>query len=540
EKGILVSGATRGDGLVGENITQNLKTIPVIPLQLRRELPLLVVRGEAFMPKKAFARLNEERNRQGVSLFANPRNAAAGSLRQLDPKVAASRSLSAFFYEIMQVEGLETRTHWQALQLLEELGIPVNPDRKLCRSMDEVVDYCQEWAENRASLPFEIDGMVVKVNDLGVQKALGSTSRNPRWAIAYKFPAEQATTIVKDIIVKVGRTGVLTPTAILQPVRLAGTTVSRATLHNEDMIKEKDIHLGDTVVVQKAGEIIPEVVAVLPEKRTGKELSFQLPTICPECGSQVVRLEGEAAHRCTGGLSCPAQVREGIIHFASREAMDIEGLGPKVVEQLLAAGLIHDAADLYYLKYGDLIGLERFGDQSARNLLSAIERSKKGSLGQLIFALGIRYVGSRAGRLLAEYFPSIEVLRKASGEELQQIPEIGPRIADSILSFFREPLNMRVIEKLQEAGVKMEGERQVFGPRTLADQQFVLTGTLEKFTRKEAKELIEEKGGRVSSSVTKNTDFVVAGTNPGSKYEKALNLNIPILSEEEFLKMMGE
>lgn len=540
EQGNLVSGATRGDGIIGEDITQNLKTIPFIPLRIKEDVSFLAVRGEAFMPKKAFVRLNEERSRQGISLFANPRNAAAGSLRQLDPKVAASRSLSAFFYEIIQVEGRELKTHWQALQLLEELGLPVNPDRKLCRNIDEVIDYCQEWAEKRASLPFEIDGMVIKVNDLSVQEALGSTSKNPRWAIAYKFPAEQATTTIKDIVVKVGRTGVLTPTAILQPVRLAGTTVSRASLHNEDMIKEKDIQLGDTVVVQKAGEIIPEVVAVLPEKRTGRERPFRLPTSCPECGSRVVRLEGEAAHRCTGGLACPAQVREGIIHFASREAMDIEGLGPKVVEQLLAAGLIRDAADLYYLKYEDLIDLERFGDQSARNLLTAIENSKQRPLNRLLFALGIRHVGSRAGKILAEHFPSIDALQNASQEELQQIPEIGPRIAESIQSFFHEPVNRRVLEKLAEAGIKMEREKAVSKPQPLAGLQFVLTGTLDSFSRKEAQKLIEEKGGRVSGSVSKNTDYLIAGANPGSKYNKALALNVPILSEKDFLEMINE
>lgn len=540
ENGLLTVGATRGDGTVGEDITQNLKTIRAIPLKLRKPLPLLVVRGEAYMPKAAFERLNKEKEEKGEELFANPRNAAAGSLRQLDPRVAASRSLGAFFYEIIHVEGETVATHWEALQLLTELGLPVNPDRKLFADMEEGYAYCQEWAEKRASLSYEIDGMVIKVNNLGYQERLGATAKSPRWAVAYKFPAEQATTVLEDIIVRVGRTGVLTPTAILKPVRLAGTTVSKATLHNEDMIVEKDIHIGDTVVVQKAGDIIPEVVAVLPERRTGEERPYRLPTRCPECGSEVLRLEGEAAHRCTGGLSCPAQVREGIIHFASRDAMDIEGLGPKIIEQLSNAGLIHDAADLYYLKYEDLISLERMGDQSVNNLLNAIAASKERPLSRLLFGLGIRHVGQRAAKVLADHFGTLKALVQADESQLMAIEDIGPKVAASIVHFFAQEKNRQVIEKLAKAGVNMEQPREQETELPFSGKQFVLTGTLEGYSRKEAQELIEKLGGKVSSSVSSKTDFVVAGSKPGSKYDKAVSLNIPILSEEEFVALIRE
>lgn len=538
--GLLTVGATRGDGTVGEDITQNLKTIRAIPLKLRKSLPLLVVRGEAYMPKAAFERLNQEREEKGEELFANPRNAAAGSLRQLDPRVAASRSLGAFFYEIIHIEGETVAAHWEALELMAELGLPVNPDRKLFTDMEEGYAYCQEWAEKRASLPYEIDGMVIKVNDLSYQARLGSTAKSPRWAMAYKFPAEQATTVLEDIIVRVGRTGVLTPTAILQPVRLAGTTVSKATLHNEDMIVEKDIHIGDTVVVQKAGDIIPEVVAVLPERRTGEEQRYRLPDRCPECGSEVVRLEGEAAHRCTGGLSCPAQVREGIIHFASRDAMDIEGLGPKIIEQLLNANLIHDAADLYYLQYEDLISLERMGDQSVNNLLNAIANSKGRPLNRLLFGLGIRHVGQRAAKVLADRFGTLKVLEQADESELMKAEDIGPKVAASIVRFFAQEKNRQVIEKLAKAGVNMQQPKEQGSELPLSGKQFVLTGTLENYSRKGAQELIEKLGGKVSSSVSSKTDFVVAGAKPGSKYNKAVSLNIPILSEEEFVALIRE
>ncbi len=535
ENGIFQVGATRGDGETGENITQNLKTIGSIPLRLRKNLTGLVVRGEAYMPKASFVRLNQEREALGEEQFANPRNAAAGSLRQLDPAIAATRSLNAFFYEIIHLEGQELTTHWESLELLQELGFPVNREALLTGDIDDCADYCREWAEKRASLPYEIDGMVIKINDLEQQKRLGATAKSPRWAIAYKFPAEQATTILEDIILRVGRTGVLTPTAILKPVRLAGSTVSRATLHNEDMIAEKDIRLGDQVVVQKAGDIIPEVVTVLPEKRQGTEKPFRFPKVCPECGSEVVRLEGEAAHRCSGGLTCPAQLKEGIIHFASRNAMDIEGLGPRIVEQLFSAGLVKDVSDLYYLKREDLLQLDRMGEQSVANLLNAVEDSKNRPLAKLIFGLGIRHVGERGAKNLVAYFNSVADLAAADENILQTIPDIGPKVAASIVNFFAQKGNQEVVDKLLRAGIRMEEAaekaEQLAG---FSGKQFVLTGTLAGFSRKDAQELIENLGGRVVGNVSKNTDYVVAGEKPGSKYDKALELNIEILSEDEF------
>ena len=540
ENGILIRGATRGDGENGEDVTANLKTVKSIPLRLKTPLPRLEVRGEVYMPKAAFARLNSEREEKGESLFANPRNAAAGSIRQLDPKVTAKRTLSAFIYEITYVEGLEPATHWESLKLLKELGFHVESHSKLCSSITEAIDCCQEWITKRHSLPFEIDGLVLKVNNLEQQKALGATAKSPRWAIAYKFPAEQVKTTVKDIVISVGRTGVLTPTAVLEPVRVAGSTVSRATLHNEDIIREKDIKIGDKVIIQKAGDVIPEVVKVVKEERTGQEKDFIFPQFCPECGSQVVRLENEAAARCTGGLACPAQLRESIIHFASRDALNIEGLGPKVIEQLLQAGLINNAADLYYLKFEDLVKLERMAELSAQNLLDAIERSKKASLGQLIFALGIRNVGAQAGKVLAAKFKTLDALSKASVEELLEIPDVGPKMAQSIVSFFTEPRNQKVIQLLREAGVNMENREETVANGKLAGKQFVLTGTLPNLTRREAQEMIELQGGKVSSSVSKKTDYVIVGSDPGSKYDKAMQLGITILNEEQLLSLLKE
>ncbi|GAW91558.1 NAD-dependent DNA ligase LigA [Calderihabitans maritimus] len=538
ENGLFVTGATRGDGYLGENITANLRTVPTVPLRIREKLPRLVVRGEGYMPKKAFEALNQEREKEGQPLFANPRNAAAGSLRQLDPRITARRSLQVFVYDLLAIEGEEPATHAEVLEFLERLGFAVNPHRKVCADIEEVIVYCEEWTERREELPYEIDGMVVKVNRREFHRILGNTAKSPRWAIAYKFPAQQAVTQVENIIVRVGRTGALTPTAVLKPVRLAGTTVTRATLHNEDMIREKDVRLGDMVVVQKAGDIIPEVVNVLKERRTGEEREFHMPEYCPECGARVVRLEGEAAARCSGGLACPAQVREGIIHFASRQAMNIEGLGPAVINQLLEKGLIRDPGDLYYLKYEELVKLERLGPQSAKNLLEAIEASKQNSLAQLIFALGIRHVGSRAARLLAENFASLDELAQASYEELTAIPEIGPKMAESIISFFREPRNQEVIGKLKRAGVNTRGDVNGNLQRPLAGKRFVLTGTLASMTRREAQEKIEALGGEVSSSVSRKTDYVVVGENPGSKYDRAKELGITILNEQDFLRML--
>jgi len=537
ENGVMVRGATRGDGEMGEDITRNLKTVNSIPLRLRRPVPLLEVRGEAFMPKKEFLRLNEEREEAGEPTLANPRNAAAGSLRQLDPRITASRALDAFLYGIGRIEGMTVASHMEGLDILKELGLKVNPHIKLLPSIDEVIDYCREWTEKRHDLPYEIDGMVVKVNSLAQQAALGATSKSPRWAIAYKFPAEEAETVVRDIFVRVGRTGVLTPTASLKPVKVAGSTVSSATLHNEDIIRDKDIRIGDHVIIHKAGDVIPEIVRVLPEKRTGAERIFSMPEQCPVCETRVERVEGEVAVRCPNDR-CPGREREGLIHFVSRDAMDIEGLGPSVVTALIEAGLVNDAADLYYLKFEDLVKLERMGKKSSENLLNAIEKSKSNSLAQLIFALGIRLVGERAGKILADHFGSMERLKAASVEELTAIPEIGPKMADSIVAYFRDPVNLRLLDRLEAAGVNMVQERAEEGRRPLQGKQFVLTGALSKYTRKEAQELIEKLGGKVSSGVSKNTDYVLAGEDPGSKYDKARALGVPIITEEEFEQMI--
>jgi DNA ligase (NAD+) len=538
ENGSFVLGATRGDGLTGEDITENLRTVRLLPLRLLGAPRRLVVRGEAFMPKKAFARLNEERDNRGEPPFANPRNAAAGSLRQLDPKVTAGRTLGFYAYQIIECEGREFTTQWEALSFLKEVGFSVQEQNKRCRDIEEVIAYCNSWIEKRHALNYEIDGMVIKVNSLRLQKALGNTAKSPRWAIAFKFPAEQAVTQVKDIIVRVGRTVVLTPTAVLRPVAVAGVIVSRATLHNEDMIREKDVRIGDHVVIQRAGDVIPEVVRVLPERRTGAERVFRMPDRCPVCGGRVLRPEGEVAARCTG-IACPAQLKELVLHFVSREGMDVEGIGPALVAQLVDKGLIRDPADLYFLRKEDLVNLERMGDKSADNLLRALEKSKKRGLAPLLFALGIRYVGTRAAEILAEKFGSLDALAAAGEEELTAIPEIGPKIAASVATFFKQEQTGRVIAKLKEAGVLMERQEL---PETndlpLTGKTFVITGTLPSLTRKEAEDLIKKYGGRVSSSVSKRTDYLVAGEEPGQKYDKARELGIPIIDEAALLRML--
>jgi DNA ligase (NAD+) len=538
ENGILLRGATRGDGETGEDISENLKTIRSVPLRLREAIPVLEVRGEAYMPKDSFARLNENREEAGDSLFANPRNAAAGTLRQLDAKVTAERQLGIFVYAIGLSEGVSKASHGEILDLLKRLGFKVN-EYRLFGDINDVTEYCQKWQANRFGLPYAADGLVIKVNSIAQQEKLGATMKSPRWAIAYKFPPEQAVTRINNIFVRVGRTGVLTPTAEFDPVPLAGTTVSKATLHNEDIIREKDIRIGDRVLVQKAGDIIPEVVAVLPEERTGVEKAWSMPAECPSCGSKVVREEGEAAVRCTN-MACPAKLWEELIHFAARNAMDIAGLGPAVLSQLLAAGLIHDPADLYNLRYESLLPLERLGPKSAQNLLGAIEASKKNSLARLIFALGIRHVGERAAKILAGQYGSLEALLKADEEELMSVPEIGPKIAASVTAFFSERKNLQVINKLVQAGVNtMTGRLVSEGAGPLAGKVFVLTGAMESFSRQEAQELVESLGGKVSSSVSRSTDYVVAGGKPGSKYEKALSLGIPIIDEKEFKSIAG-
>ncbi|MGB4287481.1 MAG: NAD-dependent DNA ligase LigA [Tepidanaerobacteraceae bacterium] len=543
ENGILVTAATRGDGTVGEDVTQNVKTIKSVPLRLNlppdKTPPLIEVRGEIYIPKEDFLKLNQEREDMELPTFANPRNAAAGSIRQLDPKIAAQRPLSTFMYGIGYREGIEFESHYEVLEFYKTCGFRVNPYIKLFKSFDDVVAYCMSWREKRDSLPYEIDGMVIKVNSLLQQQILGSTTKNPRWAIAYKFPAEQKVTVIEDIIVSVGRTGILTPNAVLRPINIAGSTVSRATLHNEDYIKEKDIRIGDSVILQKAGDIIPEVVEVIKERRTGREKEFKMPNRCPECGSETVRLPGEAAHRCTG-VACPAQIRRSIIHFASRDAMDIRGLGPAVVSLLLSAGLVKDASDIYFLKREDLIPLERMGEKSADNLIKAIQDSKKQPLSRLIYALGIPFIGSKASFLLAEALGSMDKLQTATYDELIKIPEIGSKMAESIITFFKQEQTKKLLTRLEEAGVNMEERRQVEGPKPLENLTFVLTGTLEKYSRKEAKEIIENLGGRVTGSVSKKTDYVVVGKDPGSKYDKAVELGVKIIDENEFDKLIAE
>ncbi len=538
ENGLLVRGATRGDGETGEDITENLRTIRSVPLKLRLTIQGLEVRGEAYMPKKAFSRLNEVREEAGEPLFANPRNAAAGTLRQLDPKVTAARQLGLFVYGIGYNEGVAPADHAGVLELLKELGFKVNPEYRLFDDMAEVIRHCKEWQSHRFDLSYAVDGLVIKVNSLSQQEMLGATMKSPRWAIAYKFPPEQAVTTVKDIFVRVGRTGALTPTVELEPVRLAGTTVSRATLHNEDNIREKDIRIGDKVLVQKAGDIIPEVVTVLSEERTGKEIIWTMPSECPSCGSKVVRTEGEAAARCTG-MACPARLWEGLIHFVSRNAMDIAGLGPAVTGQLLSAGLVQDPADLYTLRYEDLISLERLGPKSARNLLRSIEASKNNSLARLIFALGVRHVGERAAKVLAKHYGSLEALMATTEEELVTIPEIGPKIASSIAAFFADRKNREVIDRLVRVGVNTRADKESPEGGPLAGKTFVITGTLAGFSRQEAQKLVESLGGKVASSVSRSTDYVVVGEKPGSKYDKALAMGIHVLDEGEFKKMTG-
>lgn len=543
EDGLFVGGATRGDGTVGEDITNNLKTIHSIPLRLNKPINL-EVRGEAFMPKRSFESLNEKRRARGEEPFANPRNAAAGSLRQLDPKVAASRQLDTFLYGIGELESVEVEAHGDGLDLLKELGLKTNPEWRRCASISEVLDFIHYWTEHRQDLSYEIDGIVIKLDSLSQQQELGFTAKSPRWAIAYKFPAEEVVTQLEGIEVTVGRTGVLTPTALLTPVQVAGTTVKRASLHNEDLIREKDLRIGDHVVIKKAGDIIPEVVNVLEERRTGNEEPYHMPTECPECGSELVRIEGEVALRCINP-KCPAQIREGLIHFVSRNAMNIDGLGEKVITQLFDNHLIHDVADLYHLSYEDLIQLERMGNKSVTNLLDAINVSKKNSLERLLFGLGIRYVGEKAAKTLAQTFETMDDLMKASEETLINVNEIGEKMADSIYTYFQNPEVHELIDELKSYDVNMT----YTGPKLnevaedtdalFANKTIVLTGKLEQLTRPEAKGIIEGLGGNVTGSVSKNTDLLIAGEDSGSKLTKAQSLDVEIWDEAKFLEMIG-
>lgn len=538
EGGQFVRGATRGDGMVGEDITMNLRTIKSIPLSIK-EQATIEVRGEAYMPHQSFLALNKQREEQGEELFANPRNAAAGSLRQLDPKIAASRHLDVFLYGYGLWEAEAFDTHSEHLEYLKSLGFKVNPHWKVCSTIEDVIEYVTHWTTERPNLDYEIDGIVIKVNHIEQQEQLGFTARNPRWAVAYKFPAEEAVTVLRDIELNVGRTGVVTPTAILDPVQVAGTTVQRATLHNEDFIRELDLRIGDTVVIHKAGDIIPKVIRVLKEKRTGSEQEFFMPEECPACQSELVRIEEEVALRCINP-SCPAQLIEGLIHFVSRNAMNIEGLGEKVIQQLYHADLVHTIADLYRLNYDDLIELERMGDKSVNNLLQAIEASKQNSLERLLFGLGIRFIGAKAASVLAKHFETMERLQAATYEELVAIDDIGEKMAESVVQFFSEAKVKELIQDLKQLGVNMTYQ----GPK-LADQAIdtpfagktvVLTGKLEQFTRSEAKKLIEAHGGIVTSSVSKKTDIVIAGEAAGSKYNRAKELGVDIWDEEAFMK----
>ena len=536
EEGLMVRGATRGDGSIGEDITANVKTMGSIPLRLEKTVPRLSVRGEGYMPKASFVRLNQEREEEGQSTFANPRNAAAGSLRQLNSRITAERKLDYFAYQVLSANELGLHNQIDVLTYLKEQGFVVNPEYKVFRDIEEVIIYCEEMAVERHRFPYDIDGLVIKVNEFDLQQELGFTAKSPRWAISYKFPAEQVETVVEDIILRVGRTGVLTPTAVLKAVSVAGSTVSRATLHNLDNIREKDIRIGDHVLLHKAGDVIPEVVRVLPEKRTGEERLFEMPDLCPECQSPVLREEGEAAYRCQN-IICPAQQREGIIHFVSRDAMAIDGLGPAVVQQLLEAGLIKDAADLYSLRFENLTPVERMGKKSAENLLKAIEDSKERGLAPLIFALGIRHTGEKAGKILAQTFGSMEKLQEATLEDLQMIPDVGPAMAESLVQFFSLESTGDFVAKLRAAGVNMTAGTST-KPQIFAGKSIVVTGSLVRWERREIETLIEEYGGKAASSVSKKTAFVVAGEKAGSKLVKAQGLGIPVLTEEEFEQMI--
>ena len=542
ERGVFVRGATRGDGIRGEEITSNLRTIKSIPLKIKDSnlLPeYLEARGEVFLSRNAFKNINTEREKNGEPLFANPRNAAAGSLRLLDPRITAKRPLDIFLYNASTLdEDSLPETHLKTLSRLKEWGFKVNPHNRPCKSLDEVFAYYNHWRENIETLEYDADGLVIKVNSLSQQKRLGSTAKHPRWAIAFKFPAKQARTTIRDIEVQVGSTGAVTPVAIFDSTFLSGSTISRATLHNEDEIKRKDIRIGDTVLIEKGGDVIPKIIKVITAERTGKEKIFKFPEICKVCQSPIFRPEGEAVARCTNP-SCSAQIKKRLQHFASRSAMDIEHLGPAVIEQLVERGYVRDFADLYSLDQDTLAGLERMGKKSAQNLKNAIEKSKNAGLQRLLFALGIRYVGERASQILSEKYPSIDELAEAERESLEEIKEIGPRIAESIVNFFSQRSNCELVERLKKY-IKTSRETSKQKKTTLEGNQFVLTGALESFSRNEAKKAIEELGGRVTSSVSKNTDYVIVGKEPGSKFEDAKSLGIKILDEAGFKKLISK
>ena len=538
KKGKFVRGATRGNGLVGEDITENLKTIKNIPMELKEKVDI-IVRGEVFIGSKEFKKLNEQRALEDEPLFANARNAAAGSLRQLDSTITAKRPLDIFIFNVQKSDDIKFTSHYESLLYLEKLGFNVNPVKILCENLEDVFSAINKIGEERPDLSFGIDGAVVKVDDLELRKILGQTAKVPKWAIAYKYPPEKKETIVKDIICQVGRTGAITPLAILEPVVVAGSTISKTTLHNEDFIKEKDIRIGDHVYIQKAGDVIPEVVGVLKEKRTGKEKIFEMPKTCPICGGEVVREFGEAVSRCIG-IECPARTLRNITHFASREAMNIDGLGEAIIEQLLDKKLIENIADIYYLKFEDISSLKKDGKKFAQNLIDSINKSKNNDLDRLICGLGIRNVGSKLAKVLAKRFKSMDNLMNASIINLNSIEEVGEIIANNIYEFFAQDQTIDLINKLKEANVNMQYLKEDFNNERFYGQTFVLTGTLEKYTRDEASEIIESFGGKTSGSVSKKTTYVLAGEDAGSKLRKANELGVKVITEDEFEEMIKQ
>ena len=538
KEGKFVRGATRGNGLVGEDVTQNLKTVKTIPMEIKDKIDI-TVRGEVFIAKKEFEEMNQERQENEEELFANARNAAAGSLRQLDSRVTAKRPLDIYIFNVQKIEGKEFNSHYEELEYLANLGFNVNPVRIQCKNIEEVKEAIKKIGEMRENLTFGIDGAVIKIDNLKFREILGSTVKVPRWAIAYKYPPEKKETILKDIVCQVGRTGVITPMAILEPVKVAGSTISKTTLHNEDFIKEKELKIGDTVVIQKAGDVIPEIVEVVKNKRTGEEKDFEMPHKCPVCGADAVREEGESAIRCTG-IECPAKLYRNLVHFVSREAMNIDGLGESIIAQLLDKQLIQNIADIYTLEFEDIASLKKNGKKFAQNLMDSIENSKQNDLYRLITALGIRHVGGKASKMLAKKYKTLDNLAGASFEELQEMNDVGEVMANSIVEFFAQDQTRDLIEKLKQAGVNTEVIEEETGDNRFEGKTFVLTGSLEEFTRKEAEELIEKYGGKTSGSVSKKTDYVLAGEEAGSKLKKAQELGVTIITEQEFKEMVKE
>ncbi len=536
ENGIFTRGSTRGNGTIGEDVTANLKTIRSIPLKLSEAVPYLEVRGEVFMPRNVFFELNEKRQKNGEPLFANPRNAAAGSLKQLDSSVTAERNLDIFVFNIQQAQGLSFETHEESLKKISELGFKVVPSFKKVDSITEAIEEIEKIGLGRDNYSYDIDGAVLKVNRLSQREIMGSTAKYPRWAAAFKYPPEQKETKLIDIILQVGRTGAVTPNAVLEPVFIAGTTVSRATLHNADYIKDKDIRIGDGVIIQKAGEIIPEILRSLPEKRNGTEKVFQMPKNCPVCGADLFRDENEAAFRCTGDR-CPAQKERSIIHFASKDAMDIEGLGPSLTAKLLALGIISESSDLFFIRPEEIAAIDKMGEKSAENLILAIDKAKGRDLSSLLFALGIRHVGKKAATVIADHYKSMDAIMSAELEDLQNLTDIGKKIAESVVQYFKDPSVIANIDKMKTANVNMFSTKEASG-EGFVGKTFVLTGTLPSLSRSEATKLIEGQGGKVSGSVSKKTDYVLAGSEAGSKLEKAEALGVEIISESQFMEML--